>query len=88
MKHAIAKNENGGAIKINANVENHNLHIELSDTGNDNQEVSTHNKTNSTGVGLTNINQRLKALYQDKYRITTHMAKNSGLMTKIVIPIE
>lgn len=91
MKHAIAKNENGGRIEIKAKVDNSHLHIEMSDTGaNDiytNEPMENKHKSHKS-VGLNNTKQRLKALYDDNFQIQTRMAKNSGLVTKIVLPVE
>ncbi len=89
MKHVIAKNESGGTISLKAWVEDEQLIMELSDTG---LEVKLdRNKirnSNRRGVGLRNIDQRLKVLYGDAYKIDLNIISNSALKTTIKIPYE
>ncbi|MFT6731845.1 MAG: two-component system LytT family sensor kinase [Polaribacter sp.] len=89
MKHVIAKNENGGTIHLNASVKDQQLILELSDTG---LEVKLdRNKirnSNRRGVGLRNIDQRLKVLYEGAYKIDLKIISNGALKTTIKIPYE
>ena len=89
MKHVIAKNENGGTLSLNAWVEDEQLVLELSDTGLE-IKVDTNKIRNSNrrGVGLRNIDQRLKALYEDAYEINLNLVSSGGLKTTIKIPYE
>jgi sensor histidine kinase YesM len=94
MKHAIAKSENGGAISIKAEVLNDLLILTLKDTGDGlskhaSPAKSQHDeKPNNKSVGLENTRQRLKAIYNDSYRIETYFEQTGGLTTIISIPAE
>lgn len=89
MKHVIAKNENGGTIKLRARVKNNLLIIELSDSGNESPiEQSKMRGFNRRGIGLKNIDQRLKVVYEDNYKIDLQLEPSGGLKTSIRIPYE
>ena len=89
MKHVIAKNEEGGTISLRAEVLDEVLVLELSDTGagmrGDGNKVK--GKT-SRGVGLRNIDERLKVLYADDYVFNLNIIPSGGLKTIIKLPFE
>tara|TARA_R110002167_G_scaffold34573_1_gene110332 strand:+ start:130102 stop:131265 length:1164 start_codon:yes stop_codon:yes gene_type:complete len=89
MKHVIAKNEEGGTISLRAEVLDEILVLELSDTGagmrGDGNKVK--GKT-SRGVGLRNIDERLKVLYADDYVFNLNIMPSGGLKTIIKLPFE
>jgi len=87
VKYAIAVNENGGAIKLRAIVENDELQIELTDTGPG--DVSNQPKPKSgRRVGLHNTLQRLKTLYDDAYVFDINLHPSGGLKINIQIPYD
>lgn len=93
MKHAIARNIDGGTISILASVEGNNLNLSLKDSGNGELQKAALSEmlqidSKGKGVGLKNTNQRLKALYQDCFSIHTVFEESGGLSTHIVIPLE
>lgn len=95
MKHAIARNELGGTISISAATTNGQLVLTLSDTGTGKlsakqQEIQSKvlDLDAKKGVGLENIQQRLSALYENHYTISSHFAKAGGLVTTIHLPLE
>lgn len=87
VKHAIAVNENGGIIKLNAMVDKGELQIVLSDTG---PGVETNRPTPKSGrrVGLHNTLQRLKTLYDDSYAFDINLHPSGGLKINIHIPFD
>ncbi|MDP7593398.1 MAG: histidine kinase [Litorilituus sp.] len=89
MKHVIAKNEAGGTISLRANIIDNMLVLELSDTGSgkpiDGNKIKS--KT-ARGVGLRNIDDRLKVLYGDDYTFHLNVKPSGGLKTTIKLPIE
>jgi len=87
IKYAIAVNENGGTIGLNATVENDELVIELTDTG---PGTVTSKPSPRTGrrVGLRNTLERLKTLYDDAYVFDISLRSGGGLRTKIRIPYD
>jgi two-component system LytT family sensor kinase len=95
MKHAIAKNEDGGTIFIIAAVVNHELVLTLKDTGKSHPSQSKKRSDNISqefgtgkGVGLKNIKQRLSALYNKTYCISAFFGDQGGLTTIINLPLE
>ena len=87
IKYAIAVNENGGTIKLNASVQEDELLIELSDTG---PGPASNNPPPRKGrrVGLRNTLQRLKTLYNDAYTFDINLHPSGGLQINIRIPYD
>lgn len=89
MKHVIAQNEDGGTISLSAEVVCDMLVLTLSDTGSG--ESVDRNKVKgkaSRGVGLRNIDERLKVLYTNDYIFNLNIMPSGGLETIIKIPFE
>ena len=89
MKHVIAKNEEGGIISLWADVVDNFLVLELSDTGSGKQVDSNKIKGKTgRGVGLRNIDERLKVLYNNNYELIINVRPSGGLKTTIKLPVE
>jgi sensor histidine kinase YesM len=89
MKHVIAQNENGGTINLTAKVENDRLLLALSDTGAGVKVEKTKVRSSKRrGIGLRNIDERLKVLYGNDYTIDLTTRPSGGLKTTITIPFE
>ncbi|MEW6981826.1 sensor histidine kinase [Colwelliaceae bacterium 6471] len=89
MKHVIAQNEEGGIISLYADVIDDSLVLELSDTGCGIGVDSNKIKNKSgRGVGLRNIDERLKVLYTDNYEFNISVRTSGGLKTTIKLPLE
>jgi two-component system LytT family sensor kinase len=89
MKHAIAQNELGGTITLLAKVAHHRLIMQLSDTGSGSKiGKSKMESSKGRGVGLRNINERLKALYENDFSIDIDLLPLGGLRTTIELPCE
>jgi LytS/YehU family sensor histidine kinase len=89
MKHVIAKNEEGGTISLCADVVDGMLVLELADTGSGNSVDGNKMKgKTSRGVGLRNIDERLKVLYSDDYEFNLNIIPPGGLKTTIKLPFE
>ncbi len=89
MKHVIAQNEEGGTISLSADAIDNRLVLKLSDTGSGN--FVDRNKIKGKagrGVGLRNIDERLKVLYADNFEFNLNVGPSGGLKTTIKIPIE
>jgi two-component sensor histidine kinase len=89
MKHAIAKCELGGSIKISAEVNGQKLHLSVDDSG-DEKLINSDNVIDifNKGVGLKNTDQRLKILYGDDYSMSVVRSELGGIKTQIIIPLE
>ncbi|MGQ8364423.1 sensor histidine kinase [Glaciecola sp. 1036] len=89
MKHAIAKSESGGTIKISAKKNRDLLELMVEDTGsNEHTENEKAAASLNKGVGLENTNQRLDILYAGEYKITVTQSQLGGLKTLIQLPFE
>ena len=60
VKHGISVLKDGGEIDIKTFINNNNLHLIVKNTG------SISQNENSTKIGLKNIEERLKLLFDDK----------------------
>lgn len=93
MKHVIAQNEEGGTICLRSYILDNNLVLEMSDTG-AGAEVGQKTATSKVdfkqnrGVGLRNIDERLKVIYDNNYSFDLETKPSGGLKTTIVIPYE
>lgn len=89
MKHVIAQNEEGGTISLLADVVDNMLVLVLSDTGSG-EQVDRNKIKGKTGrgVGLRNIDERLKVLYTDNYEFIINVKPSGGLETIIKLPVE
>lgn len=87
IKYAIAANEDGGTIKLNAAVDEGELKIEFTDTGPGTVSNPPAPKTGRR-VGLHNTLQRLKTLYDDAYVFDINLHQSGGLRINIRIPFD
>jgi two-component system LytT family sensor kinase len=80
VKHGISQLKEGGVVLLKIKMENADLHIEVNNTGQLSQEVST------TQVGLKNIQRRLRLLYGEIATFELNEIENE-VIAKILIPI-
>lgn len=87
IKYAIAKLEEGGEIRIDAERQADELVIIVADNGPGTTQP-TQNLIRSGGVGLANTRDRLQALYGKSYSFTLSSNGPSGMRVEIRIPFE
>ena len=82
IKHGILKKIDGGIVLINIEDKENEVFVKISDNG-----VGFENaeKSQSTGIGIININNRLKLLYGEKYKLDI-LSSNSGSSVSFNIP--
>lgn len=87
IKYAIAVNESGGTITLNATVDAGGLQLELMDSG---PGTVSNRPAPKSGrrVGLHNTLQRLKTLYDDAYVFDINLRPSGGLKINISIPYD
>lgn len=75
IKHGILKKIDGGIVTISVRDNENEVHVEISDNG-----VGFENaeKSLSTGLGLINVNNRLKLLYGEKYALNIISSKDGS----------
>jgi LytS/YehU family sensor histidine kinase len=98
IKYAVTPQESGAEITISTQVEGKTLKITVSDTGpglrskvNDDRLTGVSfdgGQPVSTGVGLSNIRDRLAQAYGENYRFETVEPKEGGFAVIIELPFE
>lgn len=88
IKHAIAANEEGGAIGIAARVEDGKLCLRVTDTGPGPRGRNPLVVHPPSGVGLSNTRERLSVLYGPRHELKMEKLEPSGLSVTICIPFE
>jgi sensor histidine kinase YesM len=87
IKYAVAHNEHGGKISIEAQTFGEDLLIEVSDNGPGTDLIDGH-PAQRVGVGIRNIQERLQALYDRNFSFVMSDNQPSGLTIKIRMPLE
>jgi sensor histidine kinase YesM len=86
IKYAVTPSENGADIWITAVREGHAVRLEVADNGNgEGAELAA---SPSTGVGLTNIRDRLSQAYGAGHRFETRKNDKGGFSVILEIPYE
>ena len=86
IKYAVTPSESGADIWITATREGHGIRIEVADNGNGgNADMAA---TQSTGVGLVNIRERLNQAYGSAHGFTTRKNEQGGFSVVVEIPYE
>ena len=84
LKHAIAPFSAPGEITICSRRENEELRLSIADNGPGLSEKD--NAPNQAGIGLTNTQARLQALYGNRHRIEFKRHERGGCRVEIAIP--
>lgn len=87
IKHGISAIEATGCIDLSAWLEDEQLHVTVRDngpglTGSD----SARALSNSSGIGLKNVQKRLATLYQDEQGMTLENAHEGGAIVHLHLP--
>lgn len=89
IKHAISENKNGGEVRISAGLKRRNgeilLRLTVSDTGDGRK---TKKLSNSGGIGLRNVRERLDNYYGDAAAFDIDIDPEIGTGASIVLPID
>jgi two-component system, LytTR family, sensor kinase len=85
IKHGLARKLEGGTIKLKAWVEDTQLHISIEDDGVGMPE-SELGSVLERGVGVSNVNERLRVLFGSTYRLVIDSQEGKGTETLITIP--
>jgi hypothetical protein len=80
IKHGLDPQANGGHIALGARVESGNLVVSVVDDGRGLPEEV------GDGVGLSNIRDRLRALFGDSARVDLQQNPPHGVQARIMVP--
>ena len=89
IKHGISENKNGGEVRISAKLQNEKgemfLKLSVFDSG---TSRKTEKITNSNGVGLKNIRDRLQSYYGKKANLTIESDLANATAAEICLPVK
>ena len=87
IKHGIDPSETGGSVRVSAHCKNDELHIIVADTGVgiDTGKITQKN-TLADGTGLSNVRNRLHALYEGRGSMKISDNSPTGLVVEVRIP--
>lgn len=85
IKHGLANKVDGGTINLRTWMEGQVLHISIADDGVGIDE-SKLNSLFTSGIGVSNVNERLRVLFGAGYRLTIDSKPGQGTHTLIEIP--
>lgn len=86
IKHGIASLVEGGRITLRSRWEEGMLTVEVEDDG-VGLEVSKQNDPERTGIGLANVEERLKVLYGDTAHMTLVSHPGQGTLVQLRLPL-
>jgi len=81
IKHGLEPQREGGEVRISAEVAGDSLRMVVADTGRGFGET-----VGGTGVGLTNIRERLAAMYGERAHLTLAPREPQGVVATIEVP--
>jgi two-component system, LytTR family, sensor kinase len=87
IKYAVTPQEEGADIAVEARLAGDRVQITVSDTGGGLSE-SANSASDSTGVGLANIRDRLSQAYADDHRFEVRSPAGGGFSVMIDIPYQ
>lgn len=85
IKHGLANKVEGGTIRLRTWMEGMRLHISVEDDGIGIHEAKL-DKLFTSGIGVSNVNERLRVLFGADYRLTIDSKSGLGTRTLIEIP--
>lgn len=85
IKHGIGQELEGGEITIRSHRESGHTVIEVADNGNGVQPDEIDPKR-SGGIGLQNVDERLRVIYGDNYHLKIKSTRGKGTCARIEIP--
>jgi two-component system LytT family sensor kinase len=86
IKHAITCSEEGGEINLSVRVAKERLIISLSDSGRPADQPLNETGQGSTKLGLRNVQQRLKNIYEKDYEFTFGESAIGGFKIEMNLP--
>lgn len=93
VKHGLLAKPDGGTIKISSQTIGSQVQIAISDNGQGipvaiQKQILEYGFGKGAGVGLTNVNERLKAIYGPKHALAIDSVEGQGTTVLLHIPID
>jgi two-component system LytT family sensor kinase len=86
IKHGLSPKVEGGRIRITSKVMGSRLLLTVEDDGLGIPEEKLLHLFEQQGIGISNVNERLKVLYGNEFRLTIHSTPGQGTRTEIELP--
>lgn len=92
VKHGLLAREQGGTISISIDKQDNCVVVRIGDDGQGIEpeildKILTYGFGKGTGVGMSNVNERLKTIYGPQYSLTVDSSVGLGTNVKFLIPI-
>ena len=81
IKHGLAPQPGGGAVRVEASLHDRELSVRVSDSG------RGFTKTSGRGTGLANVRARLAAMYGESGRLSLSRNLPQGIVATIALPL-
>jgi two-component system LytT family sensor kinase len=85
IKHGLSRKVDGGMIRVRSRLENGRLHLLVEDDGVGIPEAELATLFEQ-GIGISNVNERLKVLFGNDYRMWIESKPGAGTQTEIELP--
>ncbi len=85
LRHGLASKVEGGTVRVSSRIEDGRLHLLVEDDGVGIPEARLE-RLFVQGIGISNVNERLKVLFGDSYRMWVDSKPGEGTRTGIEIP--
>jgi two-component system LytT family sensor kinase len=85
IKHGLADKIEGGSVRLETSLEGGRLHVAVEDDGVGIEEDRL-GRLFESGIGVSNVNERLKVLYGDAYHMRVRSQPGQGTRTEIELP--
>jgi len=85
VRHGLSGKIGGGMIRIRSRIENGRLHLLVEDDGVGIPEASMA-RVFEKGIGISNVNERLKVVFGNDYRMRIDSKPGNGTRTEIEMP--
>ncbi|GGY37855.1 sensor histidine kinase [Parvularcula lutaonensis] len=86
MKYAVGRSLSPSTLTLAAWLDEGRLEIRVRDSGSDEERRQERNAPSSTGIGLRNVEQRLRSAFQDDFRLELVPLEPRGLEVQISVP--
>lgn len=86
IKHGLGPKVEGGRIRIISKAVGNRLLLTVEDDGMGIDEEKLLHLFEQQGIGISNVNERLKVLYGNEFRLSIHSTPGQGTRTEVEIP--
>ena len=86
IRHGLASKVEGGTIRVRSRRVDHHLQVYVEDDGVGIPEAKLAKLFEAQGIGVNNVNERLKVLYGDRYRMWIDSRPGEGTSTGLELP--